>query len=247
MGANRETVMNVLKSYKEEIEKEGHKVLYIGIYGSNNYGLNDDLSDIDAKIIILPSLENIIFQKKISKVKEFETGNCDIKDLTTFYSVARKGNFSFLEIFHTDYWIGDEYLRDLFGTIPVNQMSILGAMMEKLKAFTHEYPSKTEEFKKFNADPKQRHHLLRLEELLYSKELEENPTTTHLVYSGERAKEMIKLKRELDPALIDEYRVDMTERTTEARKHVKPMPDIDFDKEIGEYMKEKIKEELQNE
>lgn len=247
MNDSKNREMIALNSYKEEIEKEGYKVLFIGLYGSNNYNLNDELSDVDAKAIVLPSLTDIIFQRKISKVKEFETGNCDIKDLATFYSVAKKGNFSFLEIFHSDYWIGDEYLRELFGSIPVNQMSVIGAMMEKLKAFTHPYPSKVEEFAKFKADPKQRHHVFRLEDLLYSKELAEDPTTTPLVYSGERQQELIRIKRELDPNLLEEYKADMKERVVKAKSRIKPMTEVNYDREIGEYLKEKLKEELANE
>ena len=236
--------MSTLKHYKEEIEKLGYQVLYIGLHGSNNYGLQDEFSDVDAKVIVLPSLTDIVFQRKVSTVKEFKTGNCDIKDLSTFYSVAKKGNFSFLEIFHSEYWIGDAYLRDLFKTVPINQMSIVGAMMEKFKAFTHPYPSKAKEFEKFGADPKQRHHVFRLEDLLYSKELAEDPTTTHLIYSGERQKEMIKMKRELDPALIEEYKAEMEEKVLKARANVKPMIEIDYSEQIGEYLMNKLKEEL---
>ena len=48
----------------------------------------------------------------------------------------------------------------------MNLKSVIGAMYEKRKALTHEFPSKREEFEKWGFDPKQHHHILRLYDLL---------------------------------------------------------------------------------
>ena len=112
-------IMETLLKYKQALEKDGYNVLYIALYGSQNYGVSDEYSDIDAKAIVLPKIDDIVFKRNISFVKEFDNGACDVKDLITFYNVVRKGNFSFLEPFHTPYFIGDIYLKCLFSYIVV--------------------------------------------------------------------------------------------------------------------------------
>ena len=36
-----------LNKYKKELEQRGYKVIYIGLYGSQNYNCSDEFSDID--------------------------------------------------------------------------------------------------------------------------------------------------------------------------------------------------------
>ena len=88
-------IMKTLMSYKEALEKDGYNVLYIVLYVSQNYNVDDDKSDIDAKVIVLPTIDDIVFRKTTSFVKEFDTGACDVKDLITYYNIVKKGNFSF--------------------------------------------------------------------------------------------------------------------------------------------------------
>ena len=162
----KEIILKTLNEYKTVLESKGYNVIYIGLYGSQNYNVDDELSDIDVKAIILPTLHDIIFRKVTSKVIECENGSIDVKDLITFYDVIKKGNFSYIECIDTEYWIGDRYIKDLFKQFRPNLKSILGAMHEKRKALTHEYPSKKEEFEKWGFDPKQYHHIVRLYDLL---------------------------------------------------------------------------------
>jgi len=80
---NKQEIFKELGNYKKILEEKGYNVIYIGLYGSQNYNLDDEESDIDAKAIILPSLHDIIFRKVTSKVVECEKGNIDVKDLLT--------------------------------------------------------------------------------------------------------------------------------------------------------------------
>ena len=139
----KQEIFKELSNYKKILEDKGYNVIYIGLYGSQNYNLDDEESDIDAKAIILPTLHDIIFRKVTSITIECEKGNIDVKDLLTFYDVIKKGNFSYIESIQTEYSIGDKYIKNLFSQFKVNKKSVLGAMYEKRKALTHEYPSKT--------------------------------------------------------------------------------------------------------
>lgn len=245
------SVMKTLLEYKRALEKDGYNVLYIALYGSQNYGVSDEQSDIDAKVIVLPKIDDIVFKRNISFVKEFGNGACDVKDLITFYNVAKKGNFSFLEPFHTSYFIGDVYLKCLFSTIPTNQMSLLGGMYEKQKAFLHEYPSKVEEFKKFGSDPKQYHHIVRLYDIIKFAENEDILNFPFLRYKGEGAEYMKKIKRGLNGLTIEQIQQDIKTRIEEAKtildnKHYK-FQEVNLEEEVGAYLKQKMKEALLNE
>ena len=162
----REQIYKQFVEYKKILENKGYNVIYIGLYGSQNYNVDDEQSDIDCKAIILPNLHDIIFRKVTSITIELETGAIDVKDLITFYNVIKKGNFSYIEAIDTPYSIGDNYVKELFRQIRPNLKSMLGAMYEKRKALTHEYPSKELEFQKWGFDPKQYHHIIRLFDIL---------------------------------------------------------------------------------
>lgn len=237
-------VMETLEYYKKSLEQDGYRVLYIGLYGSNNYGIDDEYSDVDAKVIVLPSLEDIVFKKTVSFVREFENGACDVKDLVTYYNVVKKGNFSFIEPFYSKYYLGDEFLRDLFKQVPTNLLSVLGGMYEKQKALTHEYPSKTKEFELFNCDPKQYHHIVRLYDMAMRK-----TTLPFLIYTGKNAEYMKSIKRGMNGKTVEFLIKDSQRRIDEVKELFKDLPkykEVNFDTEVLTYLKEKMKEDLLN-
>lgn len=251
MVKKMKSVMETLLKYKQALEKDGYDVLYIALYGSQNYGVSDECSDVDAKAIVLPKIDDIVFKRNISFVREFDNGACDVKDLITFYNVVKKGNFSFLEPFHTPYFIGDVYLKCLFSSILTNQMSLLGGMYEKQKAFLHEYPSKKEEFSKFGCDPKQYHHIVRLYDIIKYAENKNTLNFPFLRYCGEGAEYMKKIKRGLNGLTVEQIQKDIEIRIEEAKtildnKQYK-FQEVNLEEEVGFYLKQKIREALLNE
>ena len=90
----------------------------------------------------------------------------------------RKQNLNFLEILFTDYsWINPLYEEQWNRLVQkreeiarMNEVravkSMKGVAMEKYHAMEHPYPNKLEVLNKFGYDPKQLHHLLRVEEYL---------------------------------------------------------------------------------
>lgn len=243
---NREAIFKELGNRKKILEEKGYKVIYIGLYGSQNYNLDDEESDVDVKAIILPSLQDIIFRKVTSKTIECENGNIDVKDLITFYDVIKKGNFSYIEAVDTEYSIGDKYIKELFKQFRPNLKSILGAMHEKRKALTHQFPSKKKEFEKWGFDPKQYHHILRLQTLLEYNTYSDS-TLSYLGYKEEAREKMINLKRNKDN-LSKEY----VERESDFLiKNAKTLISenykyevINIDKEINKYIEDKLKIEI---
>ena len=244
-----DNIFKELSNYKKTLEDKGYNVIYIGLYGSQNYNLDDEESDIDAKAIIMPSLHDIIFRKVTSTTIECEKGNIDVKDLLTFYDVIKKGNFSYIESIQTEYCIGDKYIKELFkNNFNPNLKSILGAMHEKRKALTHEYPSKKEEFEKWGFDPKQHHHIIRLYELLQWDILTRS-NDAYLTYNGDIKEQLIKYKRNKDnlPKDVVERHCDkIIERAKTCLPEDYEYKSANIDDEINKYIEDKIKIELRN-
>lgn len=246
----KDYIFKELNNYKQILEQKGYKVIYIGLYGSQNYNLDDEESDIDVKAIILPSLHDIIFRKTTSTTIECEKGNIDVKDLITFYDVIKKGNFSYIESIQTNYSIGDKYIKNLFSQFQVNKKSVLGAMYEKRKALTHEYPSKKEEFEKWGYDPKQHHHILRLYDLL-NYNLLYNENKSYLTYENDdiRRETLIEYKRNknnIAKTIIEEESDLIIEQARHLIDYNYTYEIINIDEEINNYIENKIKIQLRN-
>lgn len=239
----RERIFKTLSNYKKILEEKGYKVLYIGLYGSQNYNVDDELSDIDAKAIVLPTLTDIIHRKVISKTYECENGAIDCKDLVTFYDVIKKGNFSYIEAIDTEYFIGDKTLKEMLKVFRPNLKSILGAMHEKRKALTHEYPSKHDEFEKWGFDPKQLHHIIRLRDLLADK-----GNKSYLIYcNGQERESMIAIKRN-SLGFEKDGTIKLSDDIIEEAKNLMPKDykyeAKNIDEEINNYIEKYIKLEL---
>ena len=172
----------VLESVNE-VQKLGYTVLYAANYGSHNYNLdvnNDEYqSDIDTKVIILPTLEELVHNTKpVSTTIEISTGQCDIKDIRAFVPTLLKANIQFLEILMArSSWINPLYKQDFQWFVEnieslikesKNELlkSIKGMCYEKEKALCHPYPTIKWKIDKWGYDGKQLHHIMRLKDFI---------------------------------------------------------------------------------
>ena len=88
------------------IDYPNYKFLGIFLYGSQNYGLATEDSDVDSIAIVIPTIEDIILRKPICKEIIFENGeHCNIKDIREVVKEWRKQSLQALEILFTDYFI----------------------------------------------------------------------------------------------------------------------------------------------
>ena len=244
----KQEIFKTLSSYKSILEEKGYNVIYIGLYGSQNYNVDDEFSDIDCKAIVLPSLHDIIFRKVTSKTIELENGAIDVKDLITFYDVIRKGNFSYIESIDTDYFIGDKYIKELFRQIKPNLKSILGAMYEKRKALTHEYPSKHNEFEKWGFDPKQFHHIVRLYDILEMNICFEQ-LVSYMEYNYDRQRYMVGIKRNkyyFDKQYVENQSDEIIDEAKELIPEDYKYEPVDLSNEVSKYIEDSLKTELNN-
>lgn len=156
----------------------GYKVIAIMLYGSQNYKLDDTDSDYDFKAIVVPTLEDIIYGKKLTSTSiELDNGLCDAKDLRSMMNCWKKQNVNFIELLFTEYkWIHSDYeelLNPLFlhneEIAHYNEEKTLscirGMMKEKYYALFKPYPSQKEVVEKYGYAAKQLSHIWRLEDL----------------------------------------------------------------------------------
>lgn len=169
--------------YLEALE-QGYEIFGIFVQGSQNYGLdvyNEEYwSDIDTKCIVLPSLDDIILNRKPTSTT-YERENkehIDFKDIRLMWECFKKQNVNFMEILFTDYYIVPEKykkywdkMREMAEEIahahPAQTVRTMSGMsMEKFKALEHRYPTLIEKIDKYGYDGKQLHHIIRINDFI---------------------------------------------------------------------------------
>ena len=176
-------IMNRLQDHFEESLTMFNKSRIVGVFlqGSQNYGLQTSTSDVDTKLILAPTFKEIVFNKKPISTTYVRANDehIDLKDIRLMFSTFRKQNLNFIEILFTHYlWVNplfvDEWNRltaereKIAHYSPYSAVKTMkGIAMEKYYAMEHEYPSKIAVFAKYGYDPKQLHHLLRVQEYIH--------------------------------------------------------------------------------
>ena len=156
------------------------RIVGVFLQGSQNYGLDYEGSDIDTKCIVLPTLEDLIFNRKpvsTTHVLPIEE-HLDLKDVRLYFQTFRKQNLNFMEILFTKYKIVNPTYEPMWNRLVENNEQIArynpvgavktmkGIAMEKYHAMEHKYPSKVDIIDKWGYDGKQLHHLIRVREYL---------------------------------------------------------------------------------
>ena len=177
-----EKIMSRLREHYDESLQYFKEKQIVGCFlqGSQNYGLDYEGSDIDTKLIVVPDFKDICLNKKPVSATHVRANeeHTDWKDVRLYMETFRKQNLNFLEILFTDFYIinpmyAEQWSRLIEQREQIARMnpfravkSMKGIAMEKYHAMEHEYPSKVDVLAEWGYDPKQLHHLLRVEEYL---------------------------------------------------------------------------------
>ena len=108
MDSKKEYILNQLHKQLCQVKKYYNidQILGIFLYGSQNYNTDLEESDIDSKVILIPTIEDLCLKKPISKEVHFENNeHCEVKDIREMANMFKKQNINFLEILYTDYFI----------------------------------------------------------------------------------------------------------------------------------------------
>ena len=176
------TVMQRVQEHLDEALIHFKKEQIVGIFlqGSQNYGLDTPQSDVDTKLIVVPSFKDIAMNRKPVSTTHVRANeeHTDWKDIRLYIQTFRKQNLNFREILFTNYSIVNPIYEKQWNRLVESReaithfnpyrsvQSMKGIALEKYHAMEHEYPSKVEVLKKYGYDPKQLHHLVRVSDYL---------------------------------------------------------------------------------
>jgi predicted nucleotidyltransferase len=98
----------VREHYNEALEYfPEDRIVGVFLQGSQNYGLDVFNSDVDTKLIITPTFEELVFNKSPHSTTHIRANDehIDFKDIRLYMLTFRKQNLNFLEILYTPYKI----------------------------------------------------------------------------------------------------------------------------------------------
>ena len=169
---------------RDYLKGKGYNVVYLCIYGSQNYDLDiytdDYKSDIDFKAVIIPTLDDLVYNcKPISTTIEYNGGQIDLKDIRSWVDTLVKANPAYIETLYTSLGIIDEDYREYI--IPILRLrfallyslraqfarAVYGMARAREAAFEHPCPSCISDIEKYKYSRKQLHHIVRFFYLLY--------------------------------------------------------------------------------
>lgn len=262
--------LNIVTNYKDDaaIQKrvEEHLVAALGKYncdwflcaaqGSMNYGLFTEESDCDTKLLYIPTLEDFVLEKKllnITYVLEDDTEeHCDIKSVSHYFNIFKKGNLNFTEILFTDYYTVNSLYSDLWlellafreDLVHYNPYQVLscakGLVLEKQHALEHHYPSKVDIIDKYYYDSKQLQHAIRIHEFI-EKYLDGCSFKECMTVTGESQTFMKNLKLHKDNGLLslEEARTlmnDTVEKVCDIVDKAREGLSKEYDKELDNFL-----------
>lgn len=191
------------------------RIVGIFLQGSQNYGMATDKSDVDTKCIIVPSLEDIIFNKQPLSTTHIlpNDEHIDFKDIRLIFGNFRKQNINYIEILFTKYFILNPKYKKFWNELIeereaiakynpyVAVKAIKGMAMDKYHALEHPYPNKAEVLAQYGFDPKQLHHLGRLYYFLYDYLYSRKTYAEMLKLNGTKKYDLLDIKCGGDPYL----------------------------------------------
>lgn len=176
------STMERVKEHLEESLLHFSEDQIVGVFlqGSQNYELDLPGSDVDTKLIVVPSFKEIALNSKPVSTTHIRANeeHIDFKDIRLYMETFRKQNLNFLEILFTPYQIvNPDYMPDWYRLYEARERiahmnpwravkSMKGIALEKYHAMEHAYPSKLDVLAKHGYDPKQLHHLVRVDNYL---------------------------------------------------------------------------------
>lgn len=170
----------VRKSLKEHLDEalqnpKIHDWFMIAVNGSYNYNMDTPQSDIDSKLLIIPSLEQLVSGKSLNYLHCMSDNDehVEVKDIRHYFATMLKQNINFVETLYAQVWIVNPVYMRLFhylfemrdvisGCNPIATIHcIQGTAHQKYKQMLQSSPARAAEIENYGFDRKSLHHLVR--------------------------------------------------------------------------------------
>lgn len=174
----REPYSGIKEHYMESLDYfDSSNIVGCFLQGSQNYELATPNSDIDSKLIVVPTFREMAMNKKPVSTTHIRRNNehIDFKDIRLYIDYFRKQNLNSLEILFTKYFIinplyEEQWNRFVEAREEIARMnpircfeSMRGVAYRKYRNMYHPTEGRKEIFEKYGYDPKELHHLMRIE------------------------------------------------------------------------------------
>ena len=160
----------------EQKELDIHQIFFIALEGSQNYGLDLLDSDVDTKMIVLPSLNDIVWNKKPMATTHIRANeeHISITDIRNYFSSLRKQNINFIETLFSPWIIVNKEYKNEFKQLFDNReliaryneykavKTIGGISIDRYKAIQNLNSKKADVIEKYGYDGKAVSHLIRI-------------------------------------------------------------------------------------
>lgn len=170
----------VRKRLKEHLDEalqnpKIHDWFMIAVNGSYNYNMDTQQSDIDSKLLVIPSLEQLVSDKSLNYLHCMSDNGeyVEVKDIRHYFTTMLKQNINFVETLYAQVWIVNPIYMRLFhylfemrdvisGCNPIATIHcVQGTAHQKYKQMLESSPSRMVDIEKYGYDRKSFHHLMR--------------------------------------------------------------------------------------
>lgn len=179
---DHEWVMDCVCEHLDDAYKHFPEDRIVGIHlaGSQNYGLDMENSDVDTKLVVVPSFNDIVMNKQpVSTTHIRENGeHIGFHDVRLYIPTFRKGNVNFVETLFSEYSMinplyANEWNRLVEAREEIARYDVVraihamrGTMYNKYKLLASTSGNHADAFEKFGYSPKEYYCLLRTEEFI---------------------------------------------------------------------------------
>ena len=152
-------------------------VMFTCLYGSQNYGLATETSDVDTKSYVFPSIRDVAFHRPLlsKELTASDGSHVEMKDYRDMFANIRKQSMNFLETLFTPYVVVDENWEKLYDTLHANREEL--ARLDVNRGAMAMFGHMCNMYKRYLRDenPKQVAHLMRLHDALQRYALTDEP------------------------------------------------------------------------
>lgn len=174
-GYNRKTkeeddaILAAVKHHHDAVAAKGYLVVMTSLVGSQNYDLDDALSDIDTYSLVYPPIWDIASAKEpYSGLFSLKDGHCNIKDIRLAFNLLRKTSPNSVEYFTSKYKIYNPIFESILKSYLDNNDRLYYMIHCNYKHMLDAMAGMAQQMSKRNMTPGRRYcHTIRMDNMMY--------------------------------------------------------------------------------